>query len=234
MNSDNVRRQVAMLAAQWKAFTAPERFQMTVSRIEHLRNFTDDDLDQAVGVILDTMDSAPTVAVLVSTMRDVRAQRLEARASEVRKEDNWLPRMVITERTCARKGCTGHPEMILDVPEPGQPGRAQARLWCPECRSAQPIERDIVTGTIRYWLDYDEVDELFAEPHELYSRPTQGYHHLAELLASKRRTLPNPDASGAAPLRTIRDHETRRSGDLVGIGDLLGDLAAEPQAVATS
>jgi hypothetical protein len=227
MNEQHVRQQIALMASQWRELVAPDRYNLMVDRVMGQRGFTDADVTDAVAWTLENIERPPTVAAFLSHMRDRRALRLEAHASQLRRVDHGLPRMILTARTCTREGCDGHPELVADIPEPGSRNRAHARLWCPSCISAQPIERDLVTGTLRYWLDTDELAQVMAEPHELRNHPTQGYHHLVEQLASLRHQLPAVDPSGAAPLREVRAREHRRASDLVGLADILGNAAVE-------
>jgi len=223
MNEENVKRQVALLAVQWRELVGPDRFRLMVDRILAMRGFTDSDVEAAVLWTVDNIETCPTVATFIGTMRDQRRQRLDRTSTKDSRQDHGLPRVILTTRRCMREGCEGHPELILDVPEPGTRNRAHSRMWCPVCKCAQPIERDPLTGTLRYWLDPDEIDELTQEPHELAHYPTQGYHHMASWLAERKGEMPPPCPAGTASLRDIRQREHRRNSDLVSMGELLGN-----------
>lgn len=222
----HVKQSVGMISVIHSSLTAPDKYRLYVDRLlEYRPELHQDDIRAAVVWHIDNSDELPTIAALVDTARRLGRDRQREQARALRQADGWRPQMRCKDRTCRRTGCETPVWLIADTPEPRQAyAVAQARLWCPECMSVQVIDRDPVSGAVRYWLNEQEVKELEQHGLEPVHKIGLGYHHVMELAA--RMKSYEPPTGPAIPAFVIRQIEGDSPGHVIPEADLIEQLGA--------
>jgi hypothetical protein len=209
VTEQNVRMSLGILAAEFTQLKSAARFTQWVEFIMRER-LQDEDIAQAVDWVVLNRDTLPSLAEFVEVAKRHRRERQEARASVVRRDDGWRPQMRCKRRACS---CGEALWLIADHPEPRQRyATAHARLWCPDCMKVHLMEKDAVSGGLRYWLTPEEVDAVEAEGMEPVVGVGLGYHHMMELAA---RQAGAPGEKVARMAFTIRQVEAETGDGVV-------------------